>query len=64
VGVHGFYDAGRVWYDGDSEDADTIHTGYGAGVWFSLLNRRQTFRISYAVGEEDNLVYFGAGFHF
>ena len=64
VGLHGFFDGGRVWYDGDPSDENTIHTAYGGGLWFSVLSRTQTFRISYAVGDEDKLIYFGAGFHF
>ena len=39
VGAVGFFDAGRVWYDGDPTDADTIHTSYGGGIWFSILRR-------------------------
>jgi len=33
LGLSGFYDAGRVWADG--EESNTIHQGIGAGAYFS-----------------------------
>jgi hypothetical protein len=64
AGIYGFYDGGRVWYDADPDDADTLHTGYGGGLWFSVLKHAQSFRIGLGRGPDETLVYFGAGFHF
>ena len=50
--------------EGDPDDASTIHTSYGGGIWFSIWNRAQVFRISVAKGDVDTLTYFGAGFYF
>ncbi|MGD8414907.1 MAG: BamA/TamA family outer membrane protein, partial [Candidatus Latescibacterota bacterium] len=59
AGIYGFYDAGRVWYDEDPSEANEIHTGWGGGVWFSVLDRIQTFRLGFAEGEGERLIYFG-----
>jgi hypothetical protein len=64
AGVYGFYDGGRVWYEDDPSDANTFHTAYGGGVWFSVLKRAQSFRAGIGRGEDATLFYFGAGFHF
>lgn len=64
AGLFGFADGGRVWYDGDPDNANKLHTGYGGGLWFSVLNRAQSFATGIGVGEEETLFYFGAGFHF
>lgn len=37
IGLIGFYDAGRVWVR--NEKSDTIHQGYGAGVYLAPFNR-------------------------
>lgn len=37
VGLIGFYDAGRVWVK--NENSNTIHHGYGGGVYMTPFNR-------------------------
>ncbi len=63
-GIHGAADVGRVFYDGDPEDADTWHTAFGGGVWFSFLNRKQTLSATVMHGDELTGVYVGAGLIF
>ena len=36
LGIYGFADAGRVWFEGDSPDG--WHAGAGGGFWVGLLN--------------------------
>ncbi len=36
LGISGFFDAGRVWEQGES--SDKIHTGTGGGIYFSPAN--------------------------
>jgi len=48
AGVFGLADAGRVWFDEQSEGG--WHTSIGGGVWISSLG--QTFSLAYAHGEE------------
>lgn len=79
MGVHGLFDAGRVWLDDDGSpgqpalvgkaledevDPDKIHTAVGGGIWLSILKRTQTLSFSVAAGEDDTLFYVRAGFHF
>ncbi len=61
-GVFGFVDSGRVWLEG--ETSDTWHTGFGGGVWVSLLNYRNTFSAGLAHSKEDDLFYVKGGFTF
>lgn len=63
-GVHGAADVGRVFFDGDPDDADTWHTAFGGGIWFSFLNRRQTLSASIMHGDELTGVYVLAGLAF
>jgi outer membrane protein assembly factor BamA len=37
IGLIGFYDAGRVWID--NESSNTIHHGYGGGVFLAPFNK-------------------------
>ncbi len=62
VGVFGLFDVGRVWLKGESND--TWHTSYGGGIWFSLLNYRNTFSAYVAHSKEDNIFHIGGGFTF
>ena len=62
LGVHGFFDAGRVFIDG--EDSDNWHPSGGGGVWFSPLVRTNTISLSVAQGSEELLVYLRIGFHY
>lgn len=50
LGILGFVDAGRVWYDGI--ESDKLHTGYGGGVWFAPFERTLTFHGLYEYGDE------------
>ncbi len=62
LGVHGYFDAGRVFTDG--EDSDDWHPSVGGGVWFSPLVRTNTISFSVAQGSEELLVYLRFGFHY
>lgn len=48
LGLIGFTDAGRVWYNGSS--VGDWHTSFGGGVWFGSLG--QALSVTYAKGEE------------
>lgn len=61
-GIVGFGDVGRVWLEGES--SDTWHTSFGGGLWVSYLANRVAFSVGYAQGEDESLIYFGAGFGF
>ena len=63
-GVLGAADAGRVFFDGDPDGADTWHTAFGGGVWFSFLNRRQTLSASILHGDDLTGLYVKAGLMF
>ena len=62
VGVHGYFDVGRVFLDGES--SDKWHTSGGAGVWFSPLVRTNTISLSVANSNEETLIYMRIGFHY
>jgi hypothetical protein len=61
-GVLGFVDAGRVWLKG--EDSDKWHSGYGGGIWISLMNYRNTVSTGWAHSVEGNRFFFHGGFTF
>jgi hypothetical protein len=61
-GVLAFGDIGRVFEDGDS--SDQWHPGYGGGVWFAPLARKNAVRVTVAHTDEDTLFYMGLGFAF
>ena len=61
-GVHGYFDVGRVFFDGDS--SNLWHTSGGAGVWFSPLVRTNTISLSLANSNEETLIYMRVGFHY
>lgn len=53
LGVLGFVDAGRVWWDGES--SDVWHQGYGAGLWVTPFDR---FLVNGTLGfSEDGSVF-------
>ena len=56
LGVIGLADAGRVWFDGESNGG--WHTGVGGGLWFTTLNRAVS--VTYAKGETGRF-YFTLG---
>ncbi len=63
-GIMGAVDAGRVFYDGDPDDADKWHTTFGGGVWLSLMDRIQTVGLTVMKGDDLTAVYLSAGLHF
>jgi hypothetical protein len=64
LGLFGAVDAGRVYYDGDSDDADEWHVGAGGGLWLSFLHRLQTLSVAVMSGDDLTGVYLRAGFMF
>jgi hypothetical protein len=68
VGVHGVFDAGRVFCTNTSvcppDDSDTWHTAGGGGIWFSFLGRQNTVTLTVARSKELTGLYAGAGFMF
>ena len=71
VGVLGFADGGRVWAPDGFEvsgapalaraPGDTIHVGYGGGLWLGVIDRA-VFVLTAQRSSEDTLVSFGLGF--
>ncbi|MBO6584733.1 MAG: BamA/TamA family outer membrane protein [Gracilimonas sp.] len=61
VGISGFFDVGRVWFEG--ENSELWHTGYGGGIWFNVF---ESFLINSSIGvsEEGTLFSVKAGFLF
>ena len=64
VGILGAADVGRVWFDGDPDDADGWHSAFGGGIWLSLLDRIQTVSVSVLWGEDLTALYLKAGLLF
>lgn len=62
VGVLGIADVGRVFFEG--EDSSRWHTGFGGGVWFTLLERANALSVSVVASDERVGWYAGAGFAF
>ncbi len=61
IGVHAFFDTGRVWADNDS--SDKWANGYGGGIWFAPFNRA-VLTISYAASKEDRMPLVSLGWSF
>ena len=61
VGILGFNDFGRVWID--DEDSDTLHHGYGGGIWLAPYNVA-VISASYGISKEESLIYIKFGFLF
>lgn len=60
-GLIAFYDLGRVWWEGSSEDG--WHAGYGAGFYLSPLTRDYVFTLMFESSPEEKLLFrFGFGF--
>ena len=59
-GVFGFYDQGRVYYQGASPGG--WHTGYGGGIYIAPVVETLAFAISYQKSVETTLLQFGLGF--
>jgi hypothetical protein len=63
-GIFGVADAGRVFFEGDPDDADQIHTAVGGGLWFSAIAPANTLTASIVRSDELTGVYVRAGFAF
>ncbi|WP_201981774.1 BamA/TamA family outer membrane protein [Hymenobacter rubidus] len=59
-GVFGFYDQGRVYYQGTSPGG--WHSGYGAGFYIAPVVETLAFAVSYQKSVESSLIQFGLGF--
>jgi hypothetical protein len=59
-GVFGFYDQGRVYYQGASPGG--WHAGYGAGFYLAPVVETLAFSVSYQKSVEQSLIQFGLGF--
>ena len=61
LGAFAAVDAGRVFFDGDPEDAGGWHRGAGGGLWVSFLKRTATLSAALMDGEDLTGVYLRAG---
>jgi len=59
-GVFGFYDQGRVYYEGSSPGG--WRTGYGGGFYLAPVVETLAFTFSYQQSAENTLLQFGLGF--
>ncbi|RZK31556.1 MAG: hypothetical protein EOO57_16180, partial [Hymenobacter sp.] len=59
-GLFGFYDQGRVYYQGASPGG--WHAGYGGGFYLAPVVETLAFSVSYQISEENSMVQFGLGF--
>ena len=64
IGLLGFFDVGRVFLDGDSENSREWHTSGGGGIWFAPLIRTNTVSLTVAESAESTLFYMRFGFHY
>lgn len=60
LGIHGFYDIGRVWA---GQNSDLWHRAAGFGIWVAPLSKAAV-SLSYAFSQEENLISFDFGFFF
>jgi len=60
-GMLGFFDDGRVWIE--DENSETIHVGYGGGVYFIPFNALG-INLSYARSKEVSMILIKTGFLF
>jgi hypothetical protein len=61
-GLYGLADLGRVYLDGEA--SSTWHSGWGAGLWLAIVERKNTLTLTYARGAESSRVYATFGFHY
>jgi len=54
-GIHGIYDIGRVWVDG--ENSDKWHQGYGGGIWVTPFGAA-VLSLDITTSEEEELLPF------
>ena len=61
TGLIGFYDLGRVWWEGSSDGG--WHAGYGGGFYISPFSRDYVFTLLFESSPEEPLLFrFGFGF--
>jgi outer membrane protein assembly factor BamA len=61
MGVIGFYDLGKVWFEGN--DNGGWHPGYGGGFYIAPLAREYVFSFLLESSPEENILFkFGMGF--
>jgi hemolysin activation/secretion protein len=61
TGLIGFYDIGRVWFEGKSEGS--WHAGYGGGFYISPFTRDYLFSVLLESSVEESLLFrLGIGF--
>lgn len=60
-GINGFFDVGRVWYDG--ENSSIWHNNYGGGIWVSPMDVA-VISAYYSVSKEENMFRLIVGFLF
>jgi len=61
TGLIGFYDMGKVWYEGKSPG--NWHAGYGGGFYISPLSRDYLFTMMFESSVEEKILFrFGFGF--
>ncbi|MFD2246419.1 hypothetical protein [Pontibacter ruber] len=65
LGVLGLIDAGRVYQEGDGKQAffRSLHTGIGGGLWADIM-QKNVISVTYAIGEDEELVTLDFGFFF
>ena len=60
-GLFGFFDRGRVYYQGGSPGG--WHDGYGAGFYLAPVTDQLALSVSYQLSDEESgLIQFGVGF--
>ena len=55
TGLIGFYDVGKVWFEGSAEG--NWHAGYGGGGYISPLTRDYLFTILFESSVEEKLLF-------
>lgn len=61
LGILGFTDVGRVWYD--KESSSTWHSGYGGGIWLAPA-KRYVITFCFANSKDGGLPFVTLGFEF
>ncbi|MCZ6918605.1 MAG: BamA/TamA family outer membrane protein, partial [Gemmatimonadetes bacterium] len=64
IGVLALGDVGRVYSDADTPGENTLHTAFGGGLWYSVLNPANTLALAIARSDERTGLYITAGFMF
>ncbi len=62
IGIHFFYDIGRVYIDG--QRSNKWHTAYGTGLWVDFFDRLFTTVVTFAFSAEKPEIIFGTNFGF